>query len=202
MLIAIDVDNTLYNTAKCEQDIVDKAHAIYNPEGKYPLSTETFFTIERYVSKIERDPWTYFNPDYLIPEALQALKEFQDTHEDVHYVILTARYMNLKFYERLLKDCGITFEQIIQSNEFAVKSVACRKYGIDVLVDDSIDNYHDHCAALKTESDYRTAFILYTGIVTSSIERTIIAKRDVKYKMNNWEDFSSAMSSIMQDRTN
>lgn len=177
--IALDIDNTLYATDIVKQQIYAEARLAY---------TDIFERI-RYTDKCLDDIYNWFNPDYLIQDALKVLRPLE-----AKLYICTARYVDTKYYYTLFRDSGLTFADIIQHGSYASKAEACLFKGIDVIVDDDYNNLREHCYFKQTYPDYKTHFVYYTGHTTDPFEPNECL--DSVTTMTNWNDFPNILRRI------
>lgn len=178
--LAVDIDNTIYDTRRCEEDVRNLA------QSKFP---DDILARIKYEDKLSANHDTGFNPDYLIPAAIRVLKSLGD---EVELYICTARYMtDMSYYTKLLGGTGLTFKGIIQGGDYPGKAVACLKNGIDILVDDDIHNVSQHKAMMRRDPSYSTHFVYYVGHSIAYCEDS--AKVTVMHK---WDDFSTILASI------
>lgn len=178
--LAVDIDNTIYDTRRCEKDVCNLAWSKFPDD---PLARI------KYEDELSADGNTWFNPDYLIPEAIRALKSLGD---EVRLYICTARHMNdMSYYTKLLGGTGLTFKGIMQGGDYPGKAQACLKNGIDVLVDDDIHNVSRHKALMRRDSSYNTHFVYYVGHSVAYCEDS--AKVTVMHK---WDDFCAILANI------
>lgn len=198
MLIAVDVDSTLYDTDRCTADILAEAIAKY-AGNKGEMDDAARAAVDEYMEQAEGSVPRWFQPKYLIPEAIATLKRYQEEHTDIVYVILTKRDALHKCYEYLFKDTGLTFAAIYQARDYRSKAEACREEGIDILVDDAAENYFDHVGAQERWSDYDTRFILYTKHTTYNSASGQRALEQARYKMTDWAQFPELLETIKKD---
>lgn len=177
--IALDIDNTLYATDIVKQQIYAEARLAY---------TDIFERI-RYTDKCLDNIYNWFNPDFLIPDALKVLRPLE-----AELYICTARYVDTKYYDTLFKDSGLTFTAIIQRDSYSSKAAACLSKGIDILVDDDYDNLREHCYLKQTNPDYKTHFVYYTGHTTDPFEPNECL--DSVTVMTDWNDFPNILRRI------
>lgn len=179
MRIAVDMDNTLYDTNACSLDLLKHLpkDPIVDTSGAKAKSTEVS---------------TWFNPKYLISEAISAL---QGQHS---LYICTARQTSLEKYTRLFEGTGLKFEKVFQARDYSNKAKACLHNNIDILVDDSLDNLRMHYMYTKTEPLYKTHFVLYLGNTGFDIDYVLdwldkVASYNSVSVMTNWSEFNSIL---------
>ena len=80
--LAIDIDDTTYDTRGCKEGIREIAR------DKFP--TDVLARI-KYEDELREDTNTWFNPDYLMPEAIRVLNSLQGEAE---LYICTARFVH------------------------------------------------------------------------------------------------------------
>lgn len=191
--LAVDIDNTVYDTDRCESDIYDLVRAKYPRNDK-----ESFLASLKYEDEIRNKTETWFNPDYLIPEAIRVLQSLSDKAE---LYICTARYVSdLGHYTRLFKNTSLNFAGIIQGYDYPNKASACLQNNIDVLVDDDLTNLLHHYQLCSVNESYRTHFIYYTGHTTQATELTPDEYRE-RYAnrvtvMSSWDNFEDILNNL------
>lgn len=178
--LAVDIDNTIYDTRRCEKDVCNLAWSKFPND---PLARI------KYEDELSADDNTWFNPDYLIPEAIRALKFIGD---EVELYICTARYVtDMGYYTKLLGGTGLTFKGIIQGGDYPGKAQACLKNDIDILVDDDIHNVSQHKALMRRDPSYNTHFVYYVG---HSIG--YCGDSDKVTVMDEWDNFPTILANI------
>ena len=191
--LAIDIDNTVYDTDRCESDIYNLVRAKYPTRDK-----ESFLASLKYEDEIRDKTETWFNPDYLIPEAIRVLQSLSSKAE---LYICTARYVSdLGHYTRLFENTGLNFAGIMQSYDYFNKAEACLQNNIDVIVDDDATNLMYHYYLKARDESYRTHFVYYTGHTTQDTELTR-NKYHERYAdrvtvMSSWGNFKSILNNL------
>lgn len=171
MKIAVDIDNTLYDTDACSLSILKNRS---REEAKL----------------LADDTSTWFNPEFLIPEAVDALKGNHTLY------VCTARQTNLSRYDQLFKDTGLRFERIIQAGDYSNKAQACLRNDIDILVDDNLENLRMHSLLFTIDPMYKTHFVLYLGHTSFDIDYVLgrTGKTNNVSIMTNWNEFNSIIN--------
>lgn len=191
--LAIDIDNTVYDTDRCESDIYDLVRAKYPRNDK-----ESFLASLKYEDEIRDKTETWFNPDYLIPEAIRVLQSLSSKAE---LYICTARHVSdIGHYTRLFENTGLNFEGIIQGYDYPNKASACLQNNIHVLVDDDSTNLMYHYHLCDVNECYKTHFVYYTGHTTQDTEITP-NKYHERYAdrvtvMSSWDNFESILNNL------
>lgn len=190
--IALDIDNTLYDTKRCERDITDTVFKHFPQEDK----TNIFERI-KFDGEIRNSVSTWFNPGYLIATAIDALKNIQQEF-DIEYYICTARCVDDKYYNDLFQDTGLTFKDIFQGHDYPNKASACLRNDIDVLVDDGYMNLMFHCNLRRTNTRYTTKFVYYTGH-TEDVRQIELQEElsDSTIVMSDWEQFPTIFKNLL-----
>lgn len=192
MLIALDVDCTLYDTRACEDAIIKEARRQFG----MAKDAATFACSARYYQEKRNDPAVWFNPEYLITDAIAELKRYADEHDDVHYIVVTARNVDKKYYDKLFAGCPLQLEGIYQRDDYAFsKFELCRELSVDALIDDN----ERLCREYLRSKDRKPAYVLYTGHNKWELVyfEDIIAK--VPYKMNSWRELSRVMQKVRKN---
>lgn len=202
MKIAIDVDNTIYDTDRCSLELYQAAAKelkLVIPKTREEVRKLGYKTDKR-IQLLRCEPELWFNSKYLITSALEALKAYIQEKEDVELYILTARSKDLKFYEYMLKDDIKLFKGIIQKCDYAYKTDGCIAYDIDILVDDAQKNLVNHI--LYTEGKvkgYKTKFIHYIGHSEEAQQKYIEGREKEQinvYTMKHWNEFKEIMQRL------
>lgn len=201
MRIAVDVDNTIYDTDKCS--LIAYQQMAKKLGMKVPSTRKEAhkwgYKQNKHMLGLRSNPEIWFNSEYLINEAIMALKEYVNQYTNIELYIMTARSVNLKYYDKLLKGTGLKIKGIIQQCDFSTKVDGCIKYDIDVLVDDNLRNLAEHKEYVKGKGEgYKTKFIHYIG--HSEDAQTECIKDDNSsynvYTMRNWNEFFNIMERI------
>lgn len=194
--IAVDIDNTIYDTDRCTKDVYDEANRALSDMDMDAAYLHSLYA--RINEKLDANE-TWFNPKYLIPEAIAALQELGTAAE---LYICTARWVDLKYYDILFKDTALHFADIIQRNKYyGDKACACMRTGIDVLIDDDTDNLLSHYALRRNSAEmYKTHFVLYTGHTTGDTELSADYYReehkDTVSVMSDWCNFEQIIERL------
>lgn len=182
--IAVDIDNTLYNTRQCEIDISEQSRS------KFPnRDNESILARIKYEDEIASATETWFNPHYLIQDAVEVLKSLSGKAK---LFICTARQADWKYYDMLFKDTGLQFTGIIQRDDFPGKAMACLRNNIDFLVDDELRNFLEHRRLKERNPDYKTRFVYYTEYT----RRKSLCDADpegIALTMQTWKEFLSIL---------
>lgn len=198
--IAVDIDNTIYDTDRCTKDVYDEANRALSDMDMDAAYSHSLYA--RINEKLDANE-TWFNPKYLIPEAIAALQELGTAAE---LYICTARWVNLKYYDTLFKDTALHFADIIQRDKYyGDKACACMRTGIDVLIDDDTDNLLSHYALRRNSIEvYKTHFVLYTGHTTGDTELSADYYReehkDTVSVMSDWCNFGQIVEQLRKER--
>lgn len=195
MKIAVDVDRTIYDTDRCTADIAKRAWEMYPSPADAKLRLKA-------IVKGEGDIHNWFDPAYLIPEAVDTLRELS---KDNTVVICTFRQVPPRFYSELLDGTGIKISEIWQSGDYLTKVGYCNNNGCDILIDDDVHNLRDHYNSCRVMPDYKLNFILYTGFAVSdsSLKESSFKENlsNSVYPMHSWSELSRIMSAIEQRST-
>lgn len=198
--IAVDIDNTIYDTDRCTKDVYDEANRALSDMDMDAAYLHSLYA--RINEKLDANE-TWFNPKYLIPEAIAALQELGTAAE---LYICTARWVDLKYYDTLFKDTALHFADIIQRDKYyGDKACACMRTGIDVLIDDDTDNLLSHYALRRNSAElYKTHFVLYTGHTTGDTELSADYYReehkDTVSVMSDWRNFGQIVEQLRKER--
>lgn len=198
--IAVDIDNTLYDTERCTQDVYDEANQALSDMGTDAVYTHSLYT--RINEKLDAAD-TWFNPKYLISEAIAALKELGNAAE---LYICTARYTDLGKYDALFADSGLRFAGILQRDKHhGNKAIACMQRNIDMLIDDDTMNLMYHYNLLKgNKGKYKTHFVLYTGCTGGDDELHpeyyVKEHADTVSVMSDWRNFGQIIERLRKER--
>lgn len=192
MKIAVDVDRTIYDTDRCTADIAKRAWEMYPDPKDAKLRLKA-------IVKGEGNIHNWFDPAYLIPEAVDALRELS---KDNTIAICTLRRVPTRFYSELLDKTGIKISEIWQPGGYFTKVGFCNDNGYNILIDDDVNNLRDHYNSCRVLPGYKLNFILYTGfsVADFSLKEDSFKENlsDSVYPMHSWSELSGILSVIEQ----
>lgn len=198
--IAVDIDNTLYDTERCTQDVYDEANKALSDMNTDAVYIHSLYNrVNKKLDAVE----TWFDPKYLIPDAIAALQELGTAAE---LYICTARWTDLKHYDTLFAGTNLQFVDILQRDKHhGNKAIVCMQRNIDVLIDDDTSNLMHHYNLLKgNKGKYRTHFVLYTGCTTDATELSsahcIKEHADTVSVMSDWRNFGQIVEQLRKER--
>ena len=155
MRFAVDVDRTIYDTESCVRAMIKDACAMSSSYEERLKALSDLYTTEP----------KWFDPAYLIPEAVSALRQLSREHE---IYICTMRDSDRINYTSLIEALDIPVDGIWQAKDYANKAEACFFNEIDYLIDDGASHLEGHYWLCDNRPDtYKTKFILYGGFAVT-----------------------------------
>lgn len=208
--IALDIDDTLYDTRGVEEKVNKRVQALYNEAYK----KGNVKNVRERVDELYNDINTYFDKREINEGVKEALEGFKAKYPDTEFYIITARNVysindtDKELYMKLLEDIniGITSDKIYERNSFYSKAELCRKLGIDLLVDDNDrGNFTSHLTQLDMfPEEYKTVYVWYAGaeIKRTGLERCLrdLSRYSQTETLKYWKDFIKLAENILIKR--